>query len=110
MWVVSLAVLGRKTANETSLRFSFTRLNLTLLAGFFATFYVSDYIFFYVGFESCLVPIFFLILGWGYQPERAQAGIYILFYTLLGSLPLFFLVLWLVSEGSRYMHRGGLTG
>nr|DAZ91222.1 TPA_asm: ND4 [Marinogammarus marinus] len=110
VWVVSLAVLGSKTANETSLSFSFTRLNLTLLAGFFATFYVSDYMFFYVGFESCLVPIFFLILGWGYQPERAQAGIYMLFYTLLGSLPLFFLVLWLVSEGSSYMHSGGLTG
>ena len=30
----------------------------------------------------------FLILGWGYQPERVQAGIYLLFYTLLASLPL----------------------
>jgi NADH-ubiquinone oxidoreductase chain 4 len=29
-----------------------------------------------------------LILGWGYQPERLQAGIYLLFYTLLASLPL----------------------
>jgi NADH-ubiquinone oxidoreductase chain 4 len=29
-----------------------------------------------------------LILGWGYQPERVQAGIYLLFYTLLASLPL----------------------
>ena len=25
---------------------------------------------------------------WGYQPERVQAGIYLLFYTLLASLPL----------------------
>jgi NADH-ubiquinone oxidoreductase chain 4 len=31
---------------------------------------------------------FFLILGWGHQPERVQAGIYLLFYTLLASLPL----------------------
>ena len=29
-----------------------------------------------------------LILGWGYQPECVQAGIYLLFYTLLASLPL----------------------
>jgi NADH-ubiquinone oxidoreductase chain 4 len=29
-----------------------------------------------------------LILGWGYQPERIQAGTYLLFYTLLASLPL----------------------
>jgi len=29
-----------------------------------------------------------LILGWGYQPEWVQAGIYLLFYILLASLPL----------------------
>ena len=29
-----------------------------------------------------------MILGWGYQPERVQAGIYLLFCTLLASLPL----------------------
>jgi NADH-ubiquinone oxidoreductase chain 4 len=34
-----------------------------------------------------LIPTLFLILGWGYQPERVQAGIYLLFYTLLASLP-----------------------
>uniref|UniRef100_A0A336MVL7 NADH-ubiquinone oxidoreductase chain 5 n=1 Tax=Culicoides sonorensis TaxID=179676 RepID=A0A336MVL7_CULSO len=36
-----------------------------------------------------LIPTFFLILGWGYQPERLQAGFYLLFYTLFASLPLF---------------------
>jgi formate hydrogenlyase subunit 3/multisubunit Na+/H+ antiporter MnhD subunit len=35
-----------------------------------------------------LIPTLFLILGWVYQPERVQAGIYLLFYTLLASLPL----------------------
>ena len=29
----------------------------------------------------------FLFLGWGYKPEWVQAGIYLLFYTLLVSLP-----------------------
>nr|WCR48285.1 NADH dehydrogenase subunit 4 [Aedes flavopictus] len=43
---------------------------------------------FYLFFESSLIPTLFLILGWGYQPERLQAGIYLLFYTLLASLPL----------------------
>jgi len=35
-----------------------------------------------------LIPTLFLILCWGYQPERVQAGISLLFYTLLASLPL----------------------
>ena len=43
---------------------------------------------FYIFFESRLIPTLFLILGWGYQPERVQAGIYLLFYTLLASLSL----------------------
>lgn len=29
---------------------------------------------FYLFFESRLIPTLFLILGWGYQPERLQAG------------------------------------
>nr|YP_009349787.1 NADH dehydrogenase subunit 4 [Hexacentrus japonicus]AQM39832.1 NADH dehydrogenase subunit 4 [Hexacentrus japonicus] len=43
---------------------------------------------FYLFFEGSLIPTLFLILGWGYQPERMQAGVYLLFYTLLASLPL----------------------
>jgi len=39
-------------------------------------------------FESRLISTFFLILGWGYQPERVQPGIYLLFHTLLASLSL----------------------
>nr|YP_009919047.1 NADH dehydrogenase subunit 4 [Acnemia nitidicollis]QMP96640.1 NADH dehydrogenase subunit 4 [Acnemia nitidicollis] len=43
---------------------------------------------FYLFFESSLIPTLFLIIGWGYQPERLQSGVYLLFYTLLASLPM----------------------
>nr|YP_001798488.1 NADH dehydrogenase subunit 4 [Orchesella villosa]ABS57586.1 NADH dehydrogenase subunit 4 [Orchesella villosa] len=43
---------------------------------------------FYFFFEASLIPTLLIILGWGYQPERLQAGIYFLFYTLFASLPL----------------------
>jgi len=46
------------------------------------------YFLFIYFFESRLIPTLFLILSWGYQPERVQAGIYLLFYTLLATLPL----------------------
>ena len=29
-----------------------------------------------------LIPTIFLVIGWGYQPERLQAGIYLLFYPI----------------------------
>jgi NADH-ubiquinone oxidoreductase chain 4 len=44
-----------------------------------------------------LIPTLFLILGWGYQPERVQAGIYLLFFTLLASLPLLVRILFIYN-------------
>nr|YP_009480301.1 NADH dehydrogenase subunit 4 [Reticulinasus faini]AIZ58551.1 NADH dehydrogenase subunit 4 [Reticulinasus faini] len=61
-------------------------------------FLIMNLVGFYLMFESVLIPIVMMILGWGIQPERLQAGIYMLFYTLLGSLPL--LIFLLNIEGS----------
>nr|AIZ58538.1 NADH dehydrogenase subunit 4 [Reticulinasus faini] len=61
-------------------------------------FLIMNLVGFYLMFESVLIPIVMMILGWGMQPERLQAGIYMLFYTLLGSLPL--LIFLLNIEGS----------
>lgn len=63
-WVVFLAVLGRKTIKKVrSLKGVFMRLSVRLLGLFLVRFYVSDFIFFYLGFEGCLIPIFFIVLG-----------------------------------------------
>nr|WGO58232.1 NADH dehydrogenase subunit 4 [Ergaula capucina] len=59
-----------------------------LLLMLFCAFSSINLLSFYLFFEGSLIPTLFLILGWGYQPERLQAGIYMLFYTLLASLPL----------------------
>lgn len=53
---------------------------------------------FYVFFERRLIPTLFLILGWGYQPERLQAGVYLLFYTLLASLPLLISIFYILNR------------
>lgn len=50
---------------------------------------------FYFWFEVSLIPIFLIILGWGYQPERIFAGQRIFLYTIIGSIPLFLLMVWL---------------
>nr|URX53507.1 NADH dehydrogenase subunit 4 [Longicaputermes sinaicus]URX53533.1 NADH dehydrogenase subunit 4 [Longicaputermes sinaicus]URX53559.1 NADH dehydrogenase subunit 4 [Longicaputermes sinaicus] len=61
---------------------------VVLMVMLFCTFGSVNLFSFYLFFESSLVPTVFLILGWGYQPERLQAGIYLLFYTMLASLPM----------------------
>ena len=65
-------------------------LNLFILARFLSlAFSSSNLILFYVCFEARLIPTLLLIVGWGYQPERLQAGVYIILYTVGASLPLF---------------------
>jgi len=60
-------------------------------------FRVYNILFFYLFFEGVLIPIIFIIFGWGIQIERLQAGLYIFFYTVRASLPLLLLLIWLNS-------------
>nr|UJH93215.1 NADH dehydrogenase subunit 4 [Venus verrucosa]UJH93228.1 NADH dehydrogenase subunit 4 [Venus verrucosa]UJH93254.1 NADH dehydrogenase subunit 4 [Venus verrucosa]UJH93280.1 NADH dehydrogenase subunit 4 [Venus verrucosa] len=65
-------------------------------------FYMCSWMDFF--FEFSLIPTLVLILKWGYQPERLQAGVYMMMYTVSGSLPLLIslLVFW-QSIGSDNM-------
>nr|QIJ99787.1 NADH dehydrogenase subunit 4 [Mantis religiosa] len=71
---------------------------LMLLLMLYCTFCSLNMISFYFFFEGSLIPTLFLIFGWGYQPERLQAGIYLLFYTLFTSLPLLLGVMYLYNN------------
>nr|YP_063381.1 NADH dehydrogenase subunit 4 [Pteronarcys princeps]AAT76656.1 NADH dehydrogenase subunit 4 [Pteronarcys princeps] len=73
---------------------------IMLLILLYCTFSTMNLFMFYLFFESSLIPTLFLILGWGYQPERLQAGVYLLFYTLLASLPLLVGIFYLYSLNS----------
>lgn len=95
-WVISLIIVSRsKVKFNKNFESLFLLANIVLLFSLFLTFSSLDYLLFYIIFEVSLIPTLILILGWGYQPERIQAGIYILFYTLFGSLPLLVSLLYL---------------
>nr|YP_009501887.1 NADH dehydrogenase subunit 4 [Arytainilla spartiophila]AWU48852.1 NADH dehydrogenase subunit 4 [Arytainilla spartiophila] len=59
-----------------------------LLMGLFAVFYTESMIMFYFSFEMSVIPILLILFGWGYQPDRLEAGFYLILYTILFSLPL----------------------
>nr|QAX91202.1 NADH dehydrogenase subunit 4 [Parrhinotermes aequalis] len=88
-WICVLMILASESVNRSGY-FSglFLFFVLFLMITLYLAFSSINLLSFYVFFESSLIPTLFLILGWGYQPERVQAGIYLLFYTLLASLPL----------------------
>ena len=89
IWICSLILISREILYKLNNYIEyFLFLILFLLLILILTFSSINLFLFYVFFERRLIPTLFLILGWGYQPERLQAGIYLLFYTLLASLPL----------------------
>nr|YP_007624302.1 NADH dehydrogenase subunit 4 [Balearica pavonina]ACN53588.1 NADH dehydrogenase subunit 4 [Balearica pavonina] len=61
-------------------------------------FSTTELMLFYISFEATLIPTLILITRWGNQPERLSAGIYLLFYTLISSLPLLVTILHLHTQ------------
>nr|AEP27496.1 NADH dehydrogenase subunit 4 [Strophosoma melanogrammum] len=88
-WICALMVLASekvlKMSNYSDL---FLFVILILLLSLFMAFSSMNLFIFYLFFEISLIPTLILIIGWGYQPERISAGVYLLFYTLLVSLPM----------------------
>nr|YP_010570485.1 NADH dehydrogenase subunit 4 [Xenostrobus securis]UZG65998.1 NADH dehydrogenase subunit 4 [Xenostrobus securis] len=68
----------------------FSKLVISILGCLLGSFSATSLGGFYVGFESVLLPTFILIMGWGYQPERIQAVLYMVVYTVAGSMPLLY--------------------
>nr|YP_010957013.1 NADH dehydrogenase subunit 4 [Bembrops anatirostris]WMY90197.1 NADH dehydrogenase subunit 4 [Bembrops anatirostris] len=90
-WLLPLMILASQ--NHTALEpLNRQRMYITLLTSlqFFLilAFSATEIIMFYVMFEATLIPTLIIITRWGNQTERLNAGIYFLFYTLAGSLPL----------------------
>nr|YP_009471798.1 NADH dehydrogenase subunit 4 [Haemaphysalis japonica]AVI15567.1 NADH dehydrogenase subunit 4 [Haemaphysalis japonica]UNO53984.1 NADH dehydrogenase subunit 4 [Haemaphysalis japonica] len=97
-FLMMLASFANKVSNNKSFIFYLSMMMLLLIV----CFSVLNLMFFYFFFESVLFPIVMMIFGWGSQPERLQAGIYMLMYTLFGSLPL--LVTMLIFKKTSLMY------
>nr|YP_002265518.1 NADH dehydrogenase subunit 4 [Sphaerius sp. BT0074]ACF35090.1 NADH dehydrogenase subunit 4 [Sphaerius sp. BT0074] len=88
-WICSLMLMASDSIYKTNYYCNFFMFIILLLLLFLVlTFSSMNLFMFYVFFEMSLIPTLILIMGWGYQPERLQAGIYLLFYTLFASLPM----------------------
>lgn len=70
-------------------------LNTILIIVLLLFFFSSEVLNLYVIFELAVLPIFMIIIGWGYQTERLEARLRLLFYTIVASLPLLGTYLWM---------------
>ena len=105
MWLVLLStvlmpicVIGSKTAIKERVREYYAWL-LVLETAMLGVFLAKNLLFFYVAFEFTLVPMYFLIAGWG-GSNRASASIKFFLYTFVGSLVLLlgFIGLYVVAD------------
>nr|YP_010956649.1 NADH dehydrogenase subunit 4 [Coryphaenoides alateralis]WMY89742.1 NADH dehydrogenase subunit 4 [Coryphaenoides alateralis] len=90
-WLLPLMILAsqKHLSSEPQIRQrSFIMLLITLQTFLIMAFGATEFIMFYIMFEATLIPTLLVITRWGNQMERLNAGIYFLFYTLAGSLPL----------------------
>nr|YP_010385036.1 NADH dehydrogenase subunit 4 [Pinnaxodes major]UPL65046.1 NADH dehydrogenase subunit 4 [Pinnaxodes major] len=109
VWVMFMIIAAsERVKNMNNFPSMFVFVNLVLLLSLMMSFCSLNYLLFYISFEVSLIPTLILILGWGYQPERVQAGIYMLFYTLSLSLPLLISLLYIFYESSSLIMN--LTG
>ena len=98
LWMFTLIFSYQgKTFLSANNKFLQTLLGLLLIISllFFSSWKL---IHFYILFELSLVPIFWIIINWGYQSERLRASLMLLFYTILASLPLLLLIVNINSE------------
>nr|YP_009092199.1 NADH dehydrogenase subunit 4 [Neochauliodes rotundatus]AHG24688.1 NADH dehydrogenase subunit 4 [Neochauliodes rotundatus] len=98
-WIVALMIMASESIfkhNYSKLLYMMNMVFLMIMLMF--SFSVTNLFMFYLFFESSLIPVLFLVLGWGYQPERLQAGMYLLFYTLFASLPMLISIFYIQSS------------
>nr|YP_010531211.1 NADH dehydrogenase subunit 4 [Blasticotoma filiceti]UXW93446.1 NADH dehydrogenase subunit 4 [Blasticotoma filiceti] len=102
LWVGGLMIMASVKIYEIDYsvsKFLLMFIGLMLFLGL--TFSSLNLFMFYFFFECSVIPVLFLILGWGNQSERVQASMYLFFYTLMASFPLMLGIFYLFeSEGT----------
>nr|QNP09761.1 NADH dehydrogenase subunit 4 [Ochthebius sp. IBE<ESP> AN76] len=100
-WICSLMIMASMKIYTSNYFYQlFLFMVLMLMISLYCTFSSMNLLMFYLFFEMSLIPTLILIIGWGYQPERIQAGVYLLFYTMFASLPMLLSIFFLYMNNN----------
>ena len=93
-WSFSYATSVERGPTSSLLMFFLLLILVTLVV-----FFIFDSLLkIYISFELSVLPIFIIVIGWGYQRERLAARLRLLFYTLTASIPLLISFIWLSGQ------------
>nr|YP_004021098.1 NADH dehydrogenase subunit 4 [Ammothea carolinensis]ACY00257.1 NADH dehydrogenase subunit 4 [Ammothea carolinensis] len=102
LWVVFLMVISTLKFMNLN-KYLYLILIMIIMFILFLMFTIYNLFSFYFLFESILIPVFMLIMGWGNQPERLRASLYFIFYTVFASLPLLMSLFLLLKMGGSLL-------
>lgn len=97
-WILRISLISRNKIIFLKFKNNFILLIILIKIILIIYFFSINIIIFYIYFERRLIPIILLIIGWGIQINRIQARVYILFYTLFGSLPLLIIIIFILKK------------
>lgn len=91
IYILLVRLLSKRFLIKFTTSYTQTLIIISLILILF--FVSSSLINFYIFFEFSILPIFMIIIGWGYQTERVRARLSLIFYTVLASIPLLIYIL-----------------
>lgn len=104
IWIAAIIIMASsKLLYESRNPKLFSTLNIILLFILINCFSASRILSFYIWFEASLIPTIVIIMTWGYQPERMQARIYLMLYTVTASLPMLVIFCLIYSSSNRVL-------
>lgn len=92
LYIFILRFLSSNLVSKYNNRF-YNLVIITILILLIMIFFTSSFLHLYIFFEFSILPIFLLIMGWGYQTERVRAGLALIFYTISASMPLLIIII-----------------
>nr|QPO06104.1 NADH dehydrogenase subunit 4 [Phalanger orientalis] len=106
-WLLPLMMIASQnhmTKEPTNRKKTYLTMLIILQLFLLMAFSSAELIMFYILFEATLIPTLIVITRWGNQSERLNAGLYFLFYTLTGSMPLLVALLYMyINMGSLHI-------
>nr|YP_010046000.1 NADH dehydrogenase subunit 4 [Dermanyssus gallinae]QPG86046.1 NADH dehydrogenase subunit 4 [Dermanyssus gallinae] len=91
IWIIIMMMMVSLSLYKKSMEYKFM-LNMILFI-LIMLFCSVNMIMFFMFFEMILLPMFYMIMIWGMQKERSISTMYMMLYTMVGSLPLLFFFL-----------------
>nr|ARR27607.1 NADH dehydrogenase subunit 4 [Apis cerana] len=99
MWIFGLIFMSLNMGTHCLL------MNLMLMISLMLVFMSMNLLVFYLFYEFGLLLIFYMVVKWGYSENRWLSGFYLMFYTMIFSLPMLYIVYYLywLSSSLNFM-------